>query len=126
VTALFHFTCEHGHAGIEQTGEIVPGEILKPELRIWWPARYAWLTDRAEPSVCGLGLTRLYQNCDRTKYRYRVTDTDACFRWQFARGRHLESRVTEELEGAHGADPATWWVSTEPVPAVLDMRHVRR
>lgn len=117
---LWHFTCEHGYAGIEQTGEAVPAVVLRPELTVWWPARYVWLTHDPDPDIAGLGLTRLYQKCDRTRYRYRVTDMTGCYRWQFARGRYLDSHVLADLEHAFGARPESWWVSHDPVAVVLD------
>jgi hypothetical protein len=110
---LWHFTCDHGRAGLGDAGELVPAVKIDPALFVWWPSCYVWLSTLDAPDRAALGLTSAFLACDRSKYRYRVTDSSMCYRWQFARGRHLDN-VTALLES--DANPALWWVATDPVP----------
>lgn len=116
---LWHYTCEHGYAGIGDRGQLWPAYALTnripPE---WWPARLVWLTDLAAPDRAGLGLTSAVSACDRTAYRYRVTDDLDVIPWVRVR-RQFPADVLEDLPGTR---PRHWYVSSNPVPVILDMR----
>lgn len=89
-----------------------------PMRHYWLPemAPVVWLTDQAEPSRLDVGLTSRILQCDRMAHRFRVLDASTCVPWNQLR--HLGRRtLVNELE-AFG-NPATWWVSTMPVPVAL-------
>lgn len=116
---LWHFTCEHCYGQLGDAGELVPAAALQASLMNWWPARYVWLTDLGVPDREGLGLTnKLRMKCDRTEYRYRVTDETQVRPWLAIRKAHKASaRDMLELPGTR---PAHWFVSGVAVPVVLD------
>lgn len=118
IADLYHYTCDHGHQAIGAAGSILPGARLT-DRPTPWPARFVWLTDLERPLRQALGLTSYVLSCDRTRFRYRATDTSMVAPW-WAVARHLPREVREELEGAVGARPAHWYVSAEPVPVVFD------
>ncbi len=117
---LYHFTCEHGRSALGAGGDLLPMRDILGEARVIpWPGEFLWLTDLSTPDREGLGLTMRLTKCDRTRYRYRVTDDTAVLPWHkvaraLARGDRLD------LEAVHGARPAHWFVAAEPVPAVYD------
>lgn len=113
---LWHYTCSHTYAYLGDSGLLVPAQNLVTTLDDYWPAQFVWLTDLRSPIRDALGLTSTFQHCDRTAYRYRVADTSTVFRWADVR-RTVPN--AELLELADGARPAHWYVSVEPVPAVL-------
>jgi hypothetical protein len=119
---LWHFTCEHAYARIGDTGLLRPAVQLRPtRLGAWWPAWYVWLSDLGYPDRVALGLAAVKaHSCDRTAYRYRVTDETLVKAWVAARKAH-PTRLRLALEGP-GSRPAHWFVSTDPVPVVLDQR----
>jgi hypothetical protein len=81
-----------------------------------WLAEVSWFTDMAHPDRIGLGLTSAVQSCDRTAFRYRVTDPGLLLPWAVAC--HLLPRAAWRLTvGDHS--PGRWWVAWEPVPVVL-------
>ncbi|HKT40022.1 MAG TPA: hypothetical protein VJR48_16740, partial [Ktedonobacterales bacterium] len=82
VAELYHFTCEHGFAGISRTGMLQPQ--AHPLMRHLGPL--LWLTDLAEPSAERVGLTASLLACDRLAYRYHV-HTHAAMRWRDLRER---------------------------------------
>lgn len=115
---LYHYTCDHGYAALGDAGNLVPAYDLAPDrLEQWWPARLVWLTDLAVPDRDALGLTRRIARCDRTAYRYRVTDEADVSPWIRVR----RSFPAEELEWQAGVRPRHWYVSGVPVPVVLDL-----
>jgi hypothetical protein len=109
---LWHFTCDHRAPGILAVGALVPMR------HFWLPemAAVVWLTDQADPRRDDVGLTMRLVQCDRMAHRFRVIDASTCVPWRSVRHLGLR-RLVDELE-AFG-DPATWWVSTLPVPVVL-------
>lgn len=120
-TTLWHFTCEHGHEALGGGRVLlVPGHRLSEIVpAYWWPSRFVWLTDVAVPAREPLGLTSHSLDCDRTAYRYRVTDNRDCQPWKTARRpfRH-EAHILE----TPGTRPARWYISGYPVPAIFDPR----
>jgi len=108
---LWHFTCEHGAAGIGRRGTLKPHAAPHmPEL-----GAIVWLTDNSSPtSRYDLGLTSRLLRCDRMAYRYRVSAPDA-IPWAGVSHR-LPVQLCADLESL--ADPSTWWVSFVPVPAL--------
>lgn len=119
---LWHFTCEHAYARIGETGLLRPAADLQPDrLRHWWPGWYVWLSDLGYVDREALGLNRATgRSCDRTAYRYRVTDETKVKAWLAARKAH-PTRLRQQIEGP-GSRPAHWFVSADPVPVVLDQR----
>lgn len=108
---LWHFTCEHGYQGIGRRGLLRPNKhVLIPDL-----APVVWLTADAAPSRDDVGLTSSYLTCDRMAYRYRVTAPDAV-RYEDITDR-IPADVRVDLE-SYG-QPESWWLSFDPVPAVL-------
>lgn len=85
---LWHYTCDHGHAGLGQGGLVLPGVDLGGPLRgnVWLSA-LSWFTDLDAPIRDGLGLTMRLARCDRTRWRYRVTDRANVRPWLPERGR---------------------------------------
>ena len=119
--ALWHYTCDHGRAGIGDRGYLVPGVMLTDRVANLPCSRYVWLTDLAVPIRDALGLTGLIVKCDRVAHRYRVWDETTVRRWVDV-ARDVPRAIRENLESAPGARPAHWYVSEEPVPAVYDPR----
>jgi hypothetical protein len=99
---LYHYTCDDGRRGIGDEG------LLRPHSH-----NVVWLTDLDAPIREALGLTSYHLKCDRTKHRYRATDTSTCVRW--VDYEHRSRSI--EIEGTR---PMHWWVSPEPVPVVYD------
>lgn len=124
---LWHYTCADGHAALGEVGTLLPmAQHGDPDRLVSFPtwARpllgLVWLTDRAAPDSGALGLTRWSVSCDRTAYRYRVTDlTGGIARYGRIR-RSLPPMLAHYLETAPGAEPAGWFVTRHPVPVVLD------
>lgn len=130
MTALWHYTCEHGHRDLLADPYVRPvGAIpgvdaasladLPADL-----ARFGWFTDLDVPMVDVLGLTRRTIACDRTQYRFRATAAGDVTPWTAVR-RAVDVKVRRSLEGAHGAMPRHWYVSERPVPVVLDQTGLR-
>lgn len=121
---LWHFTCMHGHGALGADGELLPLIELEPKRALLLPEPFrvmttlVWLTDLDAPQPEGLGLTSLVLSCDRTRYRYRVTDTTGCVRYTSVR-RELPRRVVDMLERGRTL-PAHWWLSRTPVPVTYD------
>lgn len=123
MTQLWHYTCDHGRAGIGLEGLLVPAAQLA-EVTVPWTGRFVWLTDMPSPMRGPLGLTSWVARCDRTTHRYRVTDASTALRWSdMLRGLpRREREIARALEEVPEARPMHWWVSREPVPVVLDER----
>lgn len=112
---LFHYTCrDHGFAGIGTSGFVIPPALRHPDRDV---DPLAWFTDLTRPNRDALGLTMHTTTCDRTTYRYRVTDTAQISRWTDVRRSHPLAAL---LEGVPGARPAHWFVAVDSVPVVLD------
>lgn len=117
---LWHYTCEHAFSVLGMKGELVPACQLSANIppAYWW-GRLIWMTDLAIPDREALGLTMRITKCDRTEYRYRVTDTADVLPWTRIR-RQFPAEV---LEGATpGLRPRHWYVAAVPVPVALDPR----
>lgn len=121
---LYHFTCDHGRLGLGDGGMLLPPKRLIRQLPVVpsWQRRMfdlIWMTDLERPNRDGLGLTSYSLGCDRTQYRYRVTQTVAVDRWFDVR-RDFPAKYRDELEWNTGALPAHWFVASMPVPVVFD------
>jgi hypothetical protein len=116
---LYHYTCQHVHEIIGESGLLLPARELVDgdKLDDYWPAAFVWLTDLGAPLRLALGLTMRLTTCDRIAYRYRVTDSSGVQPWLYVR-RHVPE--PEQLELAAGAKPRHWYVARAPVPVVLD------
>ena len=113
MTTLYHYTCDHGAAGIARDGWVSP---LSDRVESPYPqADFAWFTDLDTPIREALGLTSHILSCDRTAHRFKVTDATEVARYLDVR-RNLPS--LHDLELAPGAMPAHWWIASEPVPVV--------
>lgn len=118
MSALYHFTCEHGYADLgpatfEEPAEVKPGVLITPDKRLPWTSKFAWFTDMPNPDRESTGLTSILTKCDRLAYRYRVLDDDGIQPWTDV-ARYLP-RVREQIEQADGARPRHWYVSLTPV-----------
>lgn len=111
MSELWHYTCDHGHTQIR--GFVVPASDLHEGLD-GTPGMYAWFTDLAAPERHALGLTSYSLGCDRTAHRYRVLDDSTLVPW--VRVRRSWPSWQDALEGAPGARPMHWFVTTMPVP----------
>lgn len=114
---LWHFTCDHGYAGLGERGLLRPNpHPLAPEL-----GRIVWLTSDPEPERDDVGLTsEMVLSCDRMAYRYRVTHVSAaCVPWTTARG-FVNAEFVKVAESF--GRPETWWISPLPVSVALDQR----
>lgn len=112
---LFHYTCDHGRAGIGERG------VLKPTRTFWGGPAVCWLTDMDPPDRDGLGLTSHTLSCDRLQYRYVVADSAGCERWLTSRIRaHAPLHAVLMLEAIDGVKPDRWWISTVGLRATLD------
>lgn len=114
MTTLYHYTCAHGRAWIDDL--LVPASHQSGRA-IGTPGEYVWLTDLARPQRDALGLTSHILDCDRTEYRYRVTNMADVLPWTAVR---RAWRWAHELESAPGARPRHWWVSAGPVAVIYD------
>lgn len=117
---LYHYTCEHRYAQIGDPGTLLPAYRLADTLEGWWPSRFVWLTDLSVPDRYALGLDTGRGACDRTGYRYRVTDETGVRAWTDVRRGLI--RVRSVLEDVPGVRLRHWFVSTLPVPVALDQR----
>ena len=108
IQQLYHFTCDHGHTGISQTGVLLPrAHPFMPTL-----GPLLWLTDYKEPTKESVGLTSSWTTCDRLAYRYIV----GCkaVHWFEIRQR-APKEIVAELEAFGQAEH--WWVVRRPVTA---------
>ena len=115
---LFHFTCDHGAAGIVATGTLMPW----PHPLMVQAGGFVWLTSEAEPERHDVGLTSTTLACDRMAHRFRVIEPDTCLWWPEVRDL-LAAYCLLSRDSAymleHGRRPDTWWVSPVAVPVVL-------
>lgn len=123
---LYHWTCEHSHADIGETGHLLPVRQLRPEAAADHPftSDLIWLTDLSVPIRLALGLGNLsgIVRCNRVEHRYRVVEPGAeSIQWWPLWARANISRAeAQALNASPGARPVHWWVSTEPVEVVYD------
>lgn len=114
--ALYHFTCIDGHRRIGRYNC-----VLMPQ-RSLWP--YVWLTTEALPDFEATGLGSVTLKCDRTQFRYVVTDLADCRPWLGSPEREAVDpefvRILEEF-----GDTAHWWISSRPVRAEWDRAYDR-
>lgn len=123
---LWHYTCDHGQKALSGRGLLLPPFDQQPDLvdevanaDLVVLLSLIWMTDLPAPDRLGLGLTSYAITCNRTRYRYRVTDAaDAVPYWAMAHS--FGARFRADLESAPGARPSRWWTSTRPVPVVYD------
>ncbi len=110
IPVLYHFTCNHGHSGIERTRILLPN--THPLMRNLGPL--LWLTDMAEPpSKESVGLTNSWTTCDRLAYRY-IVRCKAAVHWSLVRARAPKD-IVETLESF--GQPEHWWIVRRPVTA---------
>lgn len=106
---LFHFTCDHGRAALEDSG------LLRPNMHPLIGIALVWLTDLDAPFAEPLGLTSHMLQCDRTSHRYQVTDASSCMPW-------LRYEYRDPVLEPVWTMPRHWWVSESPVPVVYAPR----
>lgn len=121
---LYHFTCDHGEAGIRQTGSLLPlnlqvaPERLRPleEQGLGFLSGLVWLTSEPDPPNLALGLTSFHIVCDRMQHRFSVSDPGQIARclWWPPLIRDF-GPVARELSLNPGAKPGSWWVCRGPV-----------
>jgi len=112
---LYHFTCRDSHRMIGRYNC-----VLLP--RSLW--RVVWLTTEALPDFEATGLGSVTPKCDRTQFRYVVTDLTHCRPWLGSPERTaLSADHLATLEGY--GDPEHWWISAEPVRAAWDRSYAR-
>lgn len=118
---LYHYTCEHAHGEISKSGLLLPlRELVGPRRADQMPlSGLIWLTDLSVPMRDALGLTMQMVGCDRSAYRYRVTDDRGVVPWLYVR-RDYPLAWSSWLEQTPGARPAHWYVAAGPVPVVFD------
>lgn len=115
---LYHYTCDHGAAGIGLIGTVQPRTCpwaleLPPVV---------WLTDLARPDRDGLGLTSTLLTCDRLAYRYIVTDPTVAAPWAEVADRVLGDTPGRRIAEAYGC-PEHWFVADVPVRATRDLTY---
>jgi hypothetical protein len=111
---LYHYTCDHGAAGIERDGEL---RVQERTVRLDWLPNVIWLTDLDVPVAEALGLTSRTLECDRTANRFVVAEPKDVQRYVDVR-RSWSAFVRDALETAAGAMPMHWYVTTTPQVAV--------
>lgn len=117
---LYHYGCEHTWQAIGHEGVIMPMvSLLGKDREVPWTGELAWFTDLTVPVREALGLTQYLVKCDRTKYRYRVTDESRILPWVEVR-KALPREYAEGLEEEPGARPVHWYCTTLATPVVLD------
>jgi hypothetical protein len=113
---LFHFTCEHSYPHLGARGVLVPQH--KPTLfgvRLPDALAVVWLT-AGDYASTGMDRSDL-AICDRSAYRYVVTDPSACVPWLVSAQREELGTDAELLEAV--GIPELWYISAEPVAARL-------
>ncbi|MEU8199507.1 hypothetical protein AB0C10_37560 [Microbispora amethystogenes] len=103
---LWHYTCDHGAAGIQREG------IIRPNLHPLLGVPVAWFTDLDPAHRFEIGLTSDRLACDRMAHRFATADRLVW--WPLAaRSLRVPAPVRAELET--GRLPAHWWVSLTEV-----------
>lgn len=115
----YHFTCEHGAHGIQQSG------VLRPNVHPLLGANLVWLTDLAEADRWGLGLTSNWLSCDRTLFRVSVQPSPDIVRWpSWALWRKVPRALIDLL--AENTRPEHWWVAGKPLKVSSILETTRR
>lgn len=115
---LYHYACSHTVELLGSPARLLPAWEHAPNTRGLPHSRWLWLTDLATPDTWGLGLTGLITRCDRTEYRYEITEHGLVVPWTSVR-RSMPPEIREDLEGAPGALPRHWFVTEDPAVGVL-------
>lgn len=111
---LYHYTCVHGGAGIDQD------RVILPRRHPLFGAVLVWLTDLYPADRYALGLTSNWIKCDRTRVRCTVApdaNADPIVPWGWWAHHHRIPRPVRDLLEDR-ALPAHWWVSAAPVPVL--------
>jgi len=125
---LWHWSCDHGHDGLQRDGVVKPLSLWNPEVarevvrknpHHGWLVRVCWLTDLETPHRAALGLTSRTISGDRRACRYRGTDPTPPLRWAVWQ-RRLPHEERALLNLSPGAMPMHWWVSEQPLPVIFD------
>lgn len=119
IPELFHFTCSHFELPIRAVGAVIPHR------HPWFPSlgAVAWFTTDQWADPDRTGLTSSTLSCDRTRFRFRVTEAEQCLPWCEVRdymvGVQQAGFTAQQLKNFErfGA-PETWWISPTPVPVV--------
>lgn len=113
---LWHYSCSHRAKEIIQDGFVRPAAAMSPTVAaLGEVGMFAWFTDLEIPNAPALGLDgRLITRCDRTEFRFRVTDSADVVPWVAVRRQH--AWLASELERHDRALPMHWYVATVPVP----------
>ena len=115
---MYHYTCEHGHAGLGDGGWTLPN---------WNPiigAHLTWFTDMDTPDRDTLGLTSEtgLLSCDRLTYRYKTvhpTGDGDIYPWLNSSEQAQTSPHTQADMQRFG-DPARWFIARRQVEVALD------
>lgn len=123
--ALYHYTCDHGHAALCRSGLVLPLGRHSPNAAAHlkatpyaWMAGLCWFTDLARPRAVLLGLTSNALTCDRTRHRWRVVDTSGVVPWLQVSNAYPAAVVDLLNEPPH--TPEHWWVAGQGVPVEPD------
>jgi hypothetical protein len=120
---FYHYTCDHGRAGIGEKGvlrpmhQLVPGVLETAESedeRLMFSL--IWVTDLPDPDIDGLGLTKKMLSCERWKHRYRIANPLPLMRFTDMQYRFTPQAQMGLTKG--DAKPDHWFVSWVPLPAV--------
>jgi hypothetical protein len=111
---MWHYTCDHGAAGIVRDG------LVRPNRHPLLGVAVAWFTDLDSGHRQELGLTSDTLGCDRMAHRFEVAQEGLLWWPKAARQLQVTTRVRAELET--GRLPAHWWLSLEPVAVLPDQR----
>lgn len=113
--ALWHYTCEHGDAGISREARGPGAGLVRPG-----GDGFVWAADLDVPVRDALGLTSHLLDCDRMAHRWRIDDLSVAayfLPWVEARW-SVDPVRRDAIEGAPGALLRHWWVARVPVWAV--------
>jgi hypothetical protein len=116
---LYHFTCDHGHAGILRSGGLIIPQMTHP-ICGW---HVSWFTAEAEPDKFTTGLGAVHTTCDRMAHRWVIEPGAACRAWLFSGERLRTPEPFLQVMEDYG-DPEHWWIADVPVAAAEDMTYV--
>jgi len=106
---LYHFTCDHGRAGIGKRGTIKPVALLSPNARRSID-NWVWMTSDPNADRDALGLTSVTLPCDRMEFMYEVRRPLDAVPWLESKARADMSPVEVGMLESHGR-PECWYVS---------------
>lgn len=111
-THLYHYTCTHAWPKIQKARQLIPmPQPILAEPLIWLTT----LDVIDEQARDALGLTSNLLSCDRTQVRVDV-GADCALPWNvYANAANVPKYIRNLLETLP-ADPASWWISTSPIP----------